>query len=78
VEIVVDQLPEETEQAVAARGAVVARDPHGVRLLAEAALKRELVEALWVAGCDVIAMNPVKSTLQDLFLKLVGDYEGAK
>jgi ABC-2 type transport system ATP-binding protein len=78
VEIVVDQLPEETEQAVAARGAVVARDPHGVRLLAEAALKRELVEALWIAGCDVIAMNPVKSTLQDLFLKLVGDYEGAK
>jgi ABC-2 type transport system ATP-binding protein len=78
VEIVVDQLPEETEQAVAARGAVVARDPHGVRLLAEAALKRELVEALWIAGCDVIAMNPVKSTLQDLFLKLVGDYEGPK
>ena len=60
------------------RGAVVARDPHGVRLPVEAALKRELVEALWIAGCDVIAMNPVKSTLQDLFLKLVGDYEGAK
>jgi Holliday junction resolvase len=47
-------------------------------LTADASLKRELVETLWNAGCDVISMNPVKSTLQELFLKLVGDHEAAK
>jgi ABC-2 type transport system ATP-binding protein len=77
VEIVADRLPEETEQAVTAWGVAVARDAQGVRLTVDAARKRELVETLWMAGCDVVAMNPVKNTLQDVFLKLVEDYEGA-
>jgi ABC-2 type transport system ATP-binding protein len=78
VEIVVRQLAEEVEAAAVQRGAAVARTPHGVCLTADACLKRELVETLWNAGCDVISMNPVKSTLQELFLKLVGDHEAAK
>jgi hypothetical protein len=77
VEIVADRLPEELEQAVTARGVAVVRDAQRVRLMVDAAQKRELVEALWMAGCDVVAMNPVKTTLQDVFLKLVEDYEGA-
>lgn len=75
VEIVADGLPEETEQAATARGVAVERDAQGVRLTVAAAQKRELVETLWLAGCDVVAMNPVKNTLQDVFLKLVKDYE---
>ena len=78
VEIEVDQLPEEIEAAWAARGVAAERAAAGIRLTAPDALKRELAESLWSAGCDVIRVNPVKSTLQDLFLKLVEDYEGAQ
>ena len=44
---------------------------HGVRILVDAARKRETVESLWAAGCDVTAMNPLRSTLEELFLKEV-------
>ena len=43
----------------------------------EPARKRETVEALWAAGCDVIAMTPQRNTLEDLFLKEV-DQPGGK
>jgi len=75
VEIVVDKLPEETERAAVEHGAAVDRGPHGIRLLVEAGRKRELIELLWAAGCDVVRMNPLKDTLEDVFLNLVG---GAK
>jgi hypothetical protein len=29
------------------------------------------VESLWAAGCDVFAMTPQRSTLEELFLKEV-------
>ena len=45
--------------------------PQGVRVLVETARKREAVEALWAAGCDVVAMTPLRSTLEELFLKEV-------
>jgi ABC-2 type transport system ATP-binding protein len=72
VEIVVDQLPEEMEREAAGRGVEIHRDTHGVRLLVEPERKRQLVEDLWNGGCDVIRMNPVKDSLEDVFLKLVG------
>jgi ABC-2 type transport system ATP-binding protein len=72
VEIVVDQLPEAAGQDAAARGALIERGPQGVRLLVEPGLKRETIETLWAAGCDVVRVNPVKNTLEDVFLKVVG------
>ncbi len=72
VEIVVDQLPEEAERAATERGAEIDRDPHGIRLLVDAGRKREIIEALWTAGCDVIRVNPVKDSLEGVFLNLVG------
>jgi len=48
-----------------------------VRILVDAARKRETVEALWAAGCDVIAMSPQRNTLEDLFLKEVDQPGGA-
>jgi hypothetical protein len=57
------------------RGAAIERGPHEVRIVMDTAVKRELAELLWSAGCDILSMNPVKSTLEELFLKLVGDYE---
>src|SRR5271157_1914398 len=71
VEIVVDRLPAELEQILAERGAVFERGPQAVRIGLEASRKRETVEMLWSAGCDVTAMNPLRSTLEELFLKEV-------
>jgi len=78
VEIAADRLPEEIERLMLARGATVERGAQEARITVDAGLKRELTEALWAAGCDVTAMNPVKNTLQDVFLKLVEDYEGTR
>ena len=71
VELVADRITEEIEQAAAACGAVVERGPHGVRIVLDAARKREMAEALWNGGCDVVSINPVKSSLEEVFLKVV-------
>jgi len=78
VEILADRLPEDLEQSAAAWGVTVERGPDGVSLLVDAARKRETVEALWTAGCDVIAMNPLRRTLEELFLKEVDSGGGAQ
>jgi ABC-2 type transport system ATP-binding protein len=78
VEILADRMSEEMEQAATGQGATVERGPHGVRILVEPAHKRETVESLWAAGCDVMAMNPQRSTLEELFLKEVDQRGGAQ
>ena len=72
VEIIVDRLPLELEQAVKDRGASVQREPDRVRIAADTAQKRALAELLWAGGCDVISLMPMKSSLEEMFLKLVG------
>jgi ABC-2 type transport system ATP-binding protein len=72
VEIAVASLTPEAERAAAALG--FSAGP-GARLVAPAARKREAIEMLWNAGCDVVSMNPLKSTLEEVFLRMVGDYE---
>jgi ABC-2 type transport system ATP-binding protein len=74
VEIVVDRLPEEAERAAAQIGAEISRGEHGIRLFVETGRKRETVEALWAAGCDVVRLNPIKDSLEDAFLHLVGGH----
>jgi len=78
VAILVDYLPEEMERFLSERGAAIEHGAPGVRVLVDPAMKREAVERLWAAGCDVIGMYPVRSSLEDLFLKLVGDREKAR
>jgi hypothetical protein len=53
------------------RGATITRGPNSVHVTAPAAQKREIAEALWMAGCDVVSMNPQKTSLEELFLKLL-------
>jgi ABC-2 type transport system ATP-binding protein len=77
VEVVADRITEEIEQAAIERGAVVEQGPRGVRIVVDAAAKREVAEALWSAGCDVLSINPLKSSLEDVFLKLVERREGS-
>jgi ABC-2 type transport system ATP-binding protein len=73
VEIVADQLPEALEQALLEWGAEIERGPHGVRISISALRKRQLAEMLWSGGCDVISITPVRSSLEELFLKVVGN-----
>jgi ABC-2 type transport system ATP-binding protein len=75
VEIVADQLPAEMEPVLGEWGATIDRGGHGVRITVAAARKRELAENLWGAGCDVVSMVPVRSSLEDLYMKLVGSGE---
>lgn len=72
VEVVADQLPAEMEPILLKWGAVLERGPQGVRITAAVAYKRELVERLWAAGCDVVSLVPVRSSLEDLYMKLIG------
>jgi ABC-2 type transport system ATP-binding protein len=78
VEILADRAPEEPDRAAALRGAIVEPAPGGVRIVVDTARKRETVESLWAAGCDVIAMTPLRSTLEELFLKEVDQRGGAQ
>ena len=72
VEIVADRLPQELEEAISEWGARAERREHSVRICVPAAHKRELAELLWNAGCDVISLQPVRGTLEQLYMKLVG------
>ena len=72
VEIVPDSLPQEVEQQLAASGAIIERGSHGIRVVADATRKREFIELLWTAGCDVVRVNPVKDSLEEVFLTAVG------
>jgi len=72
VEVVADRLAEEMEPVLAEWGAAVERRARGVRIVTTAARKRELAEMLWAADCDVVSITPQRSSLEQLFLKLVG------
>ncbi len=73
VEIVVDRLPEDLEPAVVEREGVIERSAQRTKILLKAVQKREMAERLWAAGCDVVSINPVRNSLEDLFLQLVGE-----
>ena len=77
VEIVVDRLTEEFEVALLERGAAVERSVQGVRIVIGSQHKREVVEQLWSAGCDVVSLQPVRGSLEELYMKLVGGGEPA-
>ena len=77
VEIVATTLPEELEAVLHAWGATVKRGAQTVSIVASGARKREIVERLWLAGSDVLRLNPVKGSLEDLYMKLVGKGDAA-
>jgi ABC-2 type transport system ATP-binding protein len=77
VALVVDSLPEALEQELSADGAAIARTAGGVTVTVPAARKREIAERLWAAGCDVLRMNPLEASLEELFLQVLGPQGGA-
>jgi len=72
VEILANGLSPEVEAALVEWGATIERGPNSVRITVPVTRKRELVEKLWASGFDVLSMNPVRSSLEELYLKLIG------
>jgi ABC-2 type transport system ATP-binding protein len=77
VEIIANTLPEDLEAVLREWGATIERNVHSVRIVTPGERKREVVERLWLAGSDVQCLNPVKGSLEDLYMKLVGKSEAA-
>ena len=77
VEIVVAALSPQMETAVIECGATVDRTPQAIRISTDLARKRELAEMLWAGGCDIVSLNPVRSTLEEVFLRTVDGKESA-
>jgi ABC-2 type transport system ATP-binding protein len=77
VEIIANTLPEDLAAVLREWGATIERNANDVRIVAASGRKREIVERLWLAGCDVWRLNPVKGSLEDLYMKLVGKSEAA-
>ena len=49
-----------------------------VKIIIPAQAQRMTVEKIWLAGGEVIAMNPVRRTLEDLFIELANNTEVQK
>ena len=73
MEIVVGRLTDEAERAAVQCGAEIEYGAQAMRLLVDAAPKREAIEKLWLAGLDVISVNLVKNSLEKVFLTVVGE-----
>jgi ABC-2 type transport system ATP-binding protein len=71
-EVIADRLPAELEPRLQEWGATIEQMAHGVRITLPLERKRELAEQLWMAGADVISLHPLKSSLEDLYMQLVG------
>ncbi len=74
VEIVAAGIGAELEPALAALALEIEPTPEGLRIVVEAAAKREVAELVWNAGGDVIRINPRRSSLEELFLKTVAEH----
>jgi ABC-2 type transport system ATP-binding protein len=72
VEILANGANEEVRLLIEERGATVEALPSGLRILVAEANKREVVEKLWAAGFDVLSLRPVKGSLEELYMTLVG------
>ena len=72
-----DQLPAELEPILAAWAASFQRLPGDVRITVNSVHKRELVEKLWAAGCDILSLKTVRGSLEDLYMQLVGNGNSA-
>src|SRR5581483_10531809 len=77
VEILADRIPDAWNHNPPPKVSVLPRG-QAVAVIVDNARKREIVETLWTAGCDVISINPLRSTLEELFLKEVEPNGGSR
>jgi len=72
VQIVASGVSEEIVGQLKEWGATLEALNAGVCIVVASDRKREVMEKLWAAGQDVISLHPVKGSLEDLYMKLVG------
>jgi ABC-2 type transport system ATP-binding protein len=77
VEIVANELSAEMAAELTELGATIERGEHGVRIEIATAHKRMVAEKLWAAGHDVMSLQPVRASLEELYMKVVGEKEAA-
>lgn len=56
---------------VVEEGGSLTLDGATVRVVIDSGKKRALLERAWACGADVVSLNPVRGSLEDLFVKLV-------
>jgi len=71
-EIVASALPAELEPWLIALSGIFERTAQAVRIVVATAHKREIAEKLWASGADVISITPLRSSLEDLYMRVVG------
>jgi ABC-2 type transport system ATP-binding protein len=71
-EIVASQLLAELEPWLLALGGIFERTPQAVRIVVASTHKREVAERLWASGGDVISITPLRSSLEDVYMRVVG------
>ena len=76
VEILASALTDELAARVAEWGGVTTRHDHGVTVVVPVHRKRELAESLWQSGQDVIHILPLRGSLEDLYMRTVGNEGG--
>jgi hypothetical protein len=54
----------------------VAPGEHGISVVLDLGHKREFSEAIWAAGHDVLRIAPLRDSLEELYLKTVGNESG--
>jgi ABC-2 type transport system ATP-binding protein len=63
---------EELKAWIAAEGGRIVADGGAAKVTIDSRHKRALLERVWTSGGDVVSLNPVRGSLEDLFVKLVG------
>ena len=76
VEILATAASEQLQAKVAEWGGVATRHDHGVTLVVPVDRKREVAELLWQSGQDVVHILPLRSSLEDLYMRTVGTEGG--
>jgi len=75
-EFIVDRIPEATQAEIRTMGGSVTQLAGSVKVTVEKPLMQEIAEKLWGAGCEISSMTLAKSSLEDVFLELVGEDKG--
>jgi hypothetical protein len=49
-----------------------------IKITVPAQDQRQTIEKIWLAGGEVVAVNPVRRTLEELFVELANQNDGGK
>jgi ABC-2 type transport system ATP-binding protein len=76
VELLASGITPELEERIRELGGTVVPGDAGVTITVNLAQKREIAEAIWAAGFDVLQIMPLRESLEELYMKTVGTESG--